>query len=502
MKPQNNKSSLTVSRGFIKNLFFGLAGFISRFLASIKLMTKTERRLAVVLVGLAAIAFFIKAGNSYIAGTRTVPAAGGEYREAIVGGLKYLNPVLAQSNADKSSTGLIFSGLTKIDKNGVNPDIAEKWEISPDGLTYIFSLKKNVFFHDGANLKAEDVLYTIDQIKTVNTDGSKSPLYDAWKDVEADAPDDYHVVFTLPRAYGPFIYNTDVGILPGHISPDEFGRRFIGSGLFKFKSQESKNGKTTLSLERNNDYYQTKAMLDSVTLTFYPSADEAQKAFADNKADAIFGADPGADSLYLSYKSSKQLGLVFNLRLDKFKDQVVRQKILAGEEFTGQQQYRLVTLDSAIQRDKAEEIKKQLARQNIELETIYLNPVQLEDVLSTKEFEILLYGFDFGYDRDLYVFWHSSQVDALNFAGYSNKDADIFLEDARMVVDPVERNKRYDQFLLKIQNESLAKFYDPVKYSFYVSPQIKGISAINGTGASSRFDHICDWYVKEKRVKK
>ena len=59
----------------------------------------------------------------------------------------------------------IFEGLTRINRHGeVKPALAEKWEISPDGKTYVFHLRKGVLFHDGSSFSAESVKFSFDQI--------------------------------------------------------------------------------------------------------------------------------------------------------------------------------------------------------------------------------------------------------------------------------------------------------------------------------------------------
>src|SRR5437588_7798479 len=68
------------------------------------------------------------------------------YAEAIVGKPRDLNPLLSDFNdADQDITSLVFSGLTTNDINGqVRPALAQSWELSDDGLTYTFALRRNV----------------------------------------------------------------------------------------------------------------------------------------------------------------------------------------------------------------------------------------------------------------------------------------------------------------------------------------------------------------------
>lgn len=76
-----------------------------------------------------------------------------------------LNPILTHSTISAALKGIIFDGLIKLnDKMEPKPHLALSWENSPDGTRWIFHLRKNVKFHDGAELTAEDVKFTFDKI--------------------------------------------------------------------------------------------------------------------------------------------------------------------------------------------------------------------------------------------------------------------------------------------------------------------------------------------------
>ena len=84
------------------------------------------------------------------------------------------------------------------------PHLAESWDISDDGLTYTFHLRQGVLFHDGTELTAEDVAFSMDRMLSM----SKGFAW-LWKDVldvgDTEAVDDYTVTFHLNQPYGPFI---------------------------------------------------------------------------------------------------------------------------------------------------------------------------------------------------------------------------------------------------------------------------------------------------------
>ena len=74
---------------------------------------------------------------------------------------KRLIPLLASDSASGDISGWIYNGLTKYDKNiQITGDLAESWDVSPDGLQIIFHLRKGVLWHDGIEFTADDVVFT------------------------------------------------------------------------------------------------------------------------------------------------------------------------------------------------------------------------------------------------------------------------------------------------------------------------------------------------------
>ena len=94
-----------------------------------------------------------------------VPTRGGSYSEGIVGAPRFINPVLAISDADHDLTALVYSGLLKATPQGEYvPDLAESYSISPDGKTYTFKIKKNATFQDDKPVTADDIVFTIRRV--------------------------------------------------------------------------------------------------------------------------------------------------------------------------------------------------------------------------------------------------------------------------------------------------------------------------------------------------
>lgn len=217
--------------------------------------------------------------KNYIQSTSVIPANGGSYIEGVVGEPKYVNPILASGNdTDMVLCSLVFSGLTKYNKNGeLVGDLASRWEVSPDNKTYTFYLNNGVLWHDKKSFTADDVIFTIEYIQNPAYTGTLSNI---WKDVKVEKIDDLSVKFTLPSVYIDFLSNTTLGILPRHhienIAPaDIWGADFnlqpIGTGPYKFSEiKKDKNGHIqSITLMANNNYYRKRAYINRITFKFY-----------------------------------------------------------------------------------------------------------------------------------------------------------------------------------------------------------------------------------------
>lgn len=172
-----------------------------------------------------------------------VPGYGGTLTEGIIGSPRFINPVLAISDADRDLTNLIYSGLLRATEEGKYANsLAESYTVSEDDLVYTFVLQKGALFHDGTPVTASDVVFTISKIQDP---ALKSPLRASWDGVVAEELNTRTVRFTLKSRYTPFIENLTVGILPKalwqNVSNEEFpfselNTAPIGSGPFKVDS--------------------------------------------------------------------------------------------------------------------------------------------------------------------------------------------------------------------------------------------------------------------------
>ena len=141
--------------------------------------------------------------------TIIIPKIGGVYTEGIVGQPGFVNPLLAQYNqVDQDLSALIFNGLTRMDGNGrLISDLAESWQVSEDGLTYEFQLKRNVRWQDGERFTADDVLFTIGLMQDPNFPGA-AYLNRLWQAVTVEKADDYYLCQCKQTKTPPFCDGT------------------------------------------------------------------------------------------------------------------------------------------------------------------------------------------------------------------------------------------------------------------------------------------------------
>ena len=239
-----------------------------------------------------------KLNNRFLA---TVPDFGGTITEGIVGVPRFVNPVLALSEPDRDLVSLVFSGLIKTTPDGktVN-DLSNEYIISEDGRTYTFTLKDNVYFHDGEPITADDVEFTIERIQDPAVKSPKRPI---WDSVLIKKIDSRRISFTLKQPYAPFIDNFTVGIIPRHIWKDvpadefsfsEFNIDALGSGPYEIKKVErnSYGLPTYYALQAFNKYSLGKPFIKNITLNFYQNETDLFKAFGGDKINSMSGISP------------------------------------------------------------------------------------------------------------------------------------------------------------------------------------------------------------------
>jgi ABC-type transport system substrate-binding protein len=221
-----------------------------------------------------------------------------------------LDPHRWTSAAQDVILGMVYSRLVQLapNWNSFEPDLAENWNISPDGKAYTFTLRSNTKFHDGSTLSAEDVVFSFSRIMDPKTNALlRSMIADVFDRVEA--VDARTVRIVLKRRYAPLLA---VLALPtaAIVSKDWVTRggnlalTLMGTGPMRFVSMES-NVKITLT--RHTQYYESGLPhLDGISCIFITDETARSTALRNGSVDFVD---------YLPYKDRDILQADPNVRI-------------------------------------------------------------------------------------------------------------------------------------------------------------------------------------------
>ncbi len=229
-----------------------------------------------------------------------VPVYGGAIREGIVGTPRFINPILASSEQDKDLTALVFAGLTKKNLDGsLVLDMAENIEKSDDGLRYAVTLKNTSKFHDGEQVTADDIIYTVNMVQNPTI---KSPHKIEWEGITIEKNSDLGITFTLKKPYPLFMETLSLGIIPKHIwknltddqiSLSDLNIHAIGSGPYKIENISTQSGIPTVFTFKTHKYYTLgRPYIDSIVILTYQNEKYMMKAFTDRDITRVHGISP------------------------------------------------------------------------------------------------------------------------------------------------------------------------------------------------------------------
>lgn len=467
-----------------------------------RLLTPKERRVLLITFLVLVVTLVIKSGSYYYFLTKEVPKVGGVYVEGLVGQPEFINPVLARSEIDKTVNSLIYQGLINLDnKNQVTPALATSYQISADQKSYTFTLRSGVTWQNGQPFTSGDVLYTFGLIKDPE---QKSPFYNNFKDVLVEASDDVTVTFSLKNPYGPFLTNLYVGIIPQGRALTELNSRPIGTGPYSYINSTSKSGKIqSFIFERNENYWGDKPFIKRVEFKYLDSIRVTEELFEQEELNGVSLETNRVNTTKFEYNTSASIALIFNLRGAPFSDEALRKVIKDGQKGQTEISFDLLVADSPDLVRAADAFKEKIAPLGYTANVKVTKDNDLKDKINTKDYQALVIGIDFGHDFDPYSLWHSTQeATGLNLAGFVDKNADILLEDARLLSDPVPRQAKYNEFYKILDDKAVMITLEEKDYHFSIDSKFKNVTITNALAPSERLKDICSWYLETKRIKK
>jgi len=287
-------------------------------------------------------------------------------------GITSLDPAFARNQANIWAVNQMFNGLVQLDDSlKVQPGIARNWKISPDGLTYTFHLRNDVYFHNsdifaegkGRKVKASDFVFSFNRLlddalaspgawvlASVNVVGGKNSLF---------AIDDSTFVIRIKAPFPPFLGLLSMqycSVVP-HEAIEKYGPDFrqhpIGTGPFKFSLW--KEG-VKLVMLKNEHYFETGTegalpYLDAVAVTFIVDKQSAFLEFIKGNLDFMSGLDA-------SYKDELLTGS--GMLRSKYSDKInMTKQPYLNTEYLG------MMIDTSFQTAKESPLKSKLIRQAI-----------------------------------------------------------------------------------------------------------------------------------------
>lgn len=266
-------------------------------------------------------------------------ASGGSVVVGITNDMDSLDPHKAVAAGTSEVLYNIFEGLVKADTDGVmQPAVCSSYVMADDALSYTFTLRDGAKFHNGEEVTAEDVIYSLKRVAGMldENDINVVSAFSIISDITEQTGDDgsSQVVVTLSEPNTELIYYFDSAIIPADYDKQETAP--VGTGPFKFVSYSKMEN---LVIEKNNDYYGNKAHLDKVTFKIFASTDDAFMELLAGTVD-IYS--------YLSYDEASQLedrynivqnaqslaeGLYLNNEFEPFTKLEVRQALCYAVDF-------------------------------------------------------------------------------------------------------------------------------------------------------------------------
>ncbi len=196
--------------------------------------------------------------------------------------------------------GMVYESLVENTAEGIKPLLAESWDISKDGKTYTFHLRKGVKFHDGEPFNAEAVRQNIEAVQANAEKHAWIKLSTKLKDVKVK--DEYTVELDLSDAYYPTLVELSMTRPYVFISPKDFkngGTKdgvngFHGTGPYKLTGHKVEENAT---FEANTEYWGGIPAIQKITAKVLPAGETTYLALQKGEINFVFTDDRGADSI-------------------------------------------------------------------------------------------------------------------------------------------------------------------------------------------------------------
>lgn len=416
-----------------------------------------------IIVFLASAGFF---AFERITKKNTAPDFGGKYIEAVIANsLENLEPIIQELE----NVSLIEAG----DNGEISPKAAERWEISDDGLTYKFFLR--------SSFNAADFLESIQSEQEAAN----------WEGIEVKSPDEKTLEFHLKNPLGNFLSLMDKPLLP--------------EGPYKLIKKE----KGGLVFKSNKDFYLGRPYIDTLEIKIYSDKEILKKKFAKDGIEGFINGVTNeigfpADFNNYIFPLPRYEAVFFNLKRDAVKDKNIRKNLAVNAPLGKNVELNLVTSQNESNLKTAADLKNKWEKLGAKINIISYTSAKLQnEIIPKRDFDLLLFGLDYGLNPDYFSFWHSSQIESpgMNLSGFADAKADKILEGVRATGDAGKKKEKIDEFLKIFNEETPAIILDQITANYHINKKMKGVKIHPISNLADRFSDVSGWYIRERKVK-
>ena len=457
---------------------------------------------------------------------------------------------------------LIFDGLTAHgDNNKLEPRLAKSWDYDEDSFTYTFHLNEGVKWHDGEAFTADDVKFTFEAIMNPENDSENASNYEDVEEINVidkntvsfklSAPNyaflDYMTMSILPKH-----------LLDGEdMQTSDFFRSPVGTGPYKLTSWDVGQA---ITLEKNEDYFNGKANIDTIVFKIVP--DDTAKALQLKSGELDLAQITPKDSVTFDgldgftvydMTTSDYRGILYNFGNEYWQknadlipaisyaidrnaiiDSVLLGKGEAAYSPIQRNEYNFEDVEhydynpekamalleesgckkgedgfyyrngekigftlNASANDQVRVDMAAIAAQ--QLQQIGLDvKANIPEVIDWGNQEACIIGWGSPFDADDHTYKVFGTDKGANYSGYSNKDVDKFLTQARQTNDPEKRKEAYAQFQTALAENPAYTFFCYIDAIYVGKNSIHGIDKDNilGHHGVGIFQNITEWTVE------
>lgn len=273
------------------------------------------------------------------------PAVGDAYVTGSIGEATTFISFLSSDASSHEVASMVQNGLVRYnDKIELEPELAERWEVSSDGLTITFHLRRGIRWHDGHPFTADDVLFTY---QTIIDPETPTPYADDYLQVKkAEVLDPYTFRVHYDKPFAPALESWGLNILPAHklrglrgqaLASSRYAQEEpIGTGPYTLKRPGDWVYGQRMTLTRNPDYWEGTVWIERQIIRIIP---DLQTQFLELKTGGLdgMGLTPTQFKFQTNtvefqshfdkyrYLAGQYTYLGFNLRDPRFADKRVRQ---------------------------------------------------------------------------------------------------------------------------------------------------------------------------------